>query len=163
MMLQCSPITIVATEPSRSADYLFVRVARAIFGFVSTNRGKLLRWFAVGLVFMGISTALLFSFVDLLGLPVPIATLMTAEASTLLRFLVNHYWVFGLRNPTIRNCVQYHIANAGAFALWWVAANALTLLGMHYLLAGIAAVAFSTLLSLSTNFFWIWHKRHPHD
>lgn len=163
MTLRCSPITIMAAESSRSADHQFVRAVRAIFGFVSTNRGKLLRWFAAGLVFMGISTALLFCFVDLLGLPVPIATLLTAEASTLLRFLVNHYWVFGLRNPTIRNCVQYHIANAGAFALWWVTANALTLLGMHYLLAGIVAVAFSTLFSLSTNFFWIWRKRHPHD
>lgn len=153
----------MATEPSRDAERPYARVARATLGFVSQNRGKLLRWFAAGLAFMGISTALLYGFVELLGLSVPIATLLTAEASTLLRFLVNHYWVFGLRNPTIRNCVQYHIANAGAFVLWWVTANVLTLLGMHYLLAGIAAVAFSTLFSLSTNFFWIWRKRHPHD
>lgn len=140
-----------------------MRVARATLHFVSQNRGKLQRWFAAGLAFMGISTALLYGFVDLLGLSVPIGTLLTAEASTLLRFLVNHYWVFGLRNPTFSNCVQYHIANAGAFALWWITANALTVLGMHYLLAGIAAVACSTLFSLSTNFFWIWRKRHPHD
>jgi putative flippase GtrA len=153
----------MATEPPSSPGYPFMRFARVIFGFVSTNRGKLLRWFAAGLVFMGISTALLFGFVELLGLSVPIATLLTAEASTLLRFLVNHYWVFGLRNPTIKNCIQYHIANAGAFALWWGTANVLTLLGLHYLLAGVAAVACSTLLSLSTNFFWIWRKSDPRD
>ncbi len=151
------------TEPFREGGSPYLRAFRATLQFVSQNRGKLLRWFAAGLAFMGISTALLYCFVDLLGLSVPIATLLTAEASTLLRFLVNHYWVFGLRNPTIRNCVQYHIANAGAFALWWITANALTLLGMHYLLAGIAAVACSTLFSLSTNFLWIWRKRHPHD
>ncbi len=157
------PIGIVATDRPREAGHLFVRAARAIFGFVIANRSKLLRWFAAGLAFMGISTALLFCFVDLLGLSVPIATLLTAEASTLLRFLVNHYWVFGLRNPTFRNCIQYHVANAGAFGLWWVTANALTLMGMHYLLAGIAAVAVSTLFSLSTNFLWIWRKHQPHD
>ena len=140
-----------------------MRGGRATLMFVSQNRGKLLRWFAAGLAFMGISTALLYGSVELLGLSVPIATLLTAEASTLLRFLVNHYWVFGLRNPTIRNCIEYHVANAGAFALWWTTANVLTLLGMHYLLAGIAAVACSTLFSLSTNFFWIWRKRHPPD
>lgn len=111
---------------------------------------------------MGISTAMLYAFVDLLGLSVPVGTLLTAEASTLLRFLVNHYWVFGLRNPTLRNCIHYHVANAGAFAIWWFTANALTLMGMHYLLAGVVAVACSTLFSLSTNFFWIWRKRHPH-
>lgn len=153
----------MATEPSRDVERPYVRVARATLVFVSQNQGKLLRWFAAGLAFMGISTALLFGFVELLGLSVPIATLLTAEASTLLRFLVNHYWVFGLRNPTIKNCIQYHIANAGAFVLWWGTANVLTLLGMHYLLAGIVAVACSTLLSLSTNFFWIWRKRHPND
>lgn len=155
--------TEMATEPSDDAERFYARAARATLAFVSQNRGKLLRWFAAGLAFMGISTALLFGFVDVLGLSVPIATLLTAEASTLLRFLVNHYWVFGLRNPTLKNCIQYHIANAGAFALWWATANILTLLGMHYLLAGIAAVACSTLLSLSTNFLWIWRKRHPRD
>lgn len=148
----------MATEPSQEVERPYVRVVRATLDFVSQNRSKLLRWFAAGLAFMGISTALLYGFVDLLGLSVPVGTLLTAEASTLLRFLVNHYWVFGLRNPTIKNCIQYHIANAGAFALWWATANTLTLLGMHYLLAGIAAVACSTLLSLSTNFFWIWRK-----
>ncbi|MDZ4799040.1 MAG: GtrA family protein [Bryobacteraceae bacterium] len=153
----------MTTEPSRNAERPYVRAARVTLMFVSQNRGKLLRWFAAGLAFMGISTALLYGSVELLGLSVPIATLLTAEASTLLRFLVNHYWVFGLRNPTIRNCIEYHVANAGAFALWWITANALTLLGMHYLLAGIAAVACSTLFSLSTNFLWIWRKRHPPD
>lgn len=153
----------MAVEPPGSAEGSFTRAARATLQFVSLNRGKLLRWFAAGLAFMGISTALLYGFVDLLGLSVPVGTLLTAEVSTLLRFVVNHYWVFGLRNPSIRDCVQYHIANAGAFALWWITANALTLLGLHYLLAGIAAVACSTLFSLSTNFFWIWRKRHPHE
>ncbi len=137
------------------------RIIQAGLAFASQNRGKLLRWFAAGLAFMGISTALLYGFVDLLGLSVPIGTLLTAETSTLLRFVVNHYWVFGLRNPSLQNCIQYHIANAGAFAIWWITANALTLVGVHYLLAGIAAVGCSTLFSLSTNFLWIWRKRHP--
>ncbi len=149
------------SEHQPGAEHAIARIVRAALVFISQNRGKLLRWFAAGLAFMGISTGLLYCFVDLLGLSVPVATLLTAEVSTLLRFLVNHYWVFGLRNPTIRNCIQYHIANAGAFAIWWITANALTLLGLHYLLAGIAAVACSTLFSLSTNFLWIWRKRHP--
>jgi putative flippase GtrA len=154
--------TMTAKSP-RNDERLFIRSVRVALQFISQNRGKLLRWFAAGLAFMGISTALLYGFVDLLGLSVPVGSMLSAEASTLLRFFINHYWVFGLRNPTFSNCVQYHIANAGAFALWWVTANALTLFGMHYLLAGIVAVACSTLLSFSTNFFWIWRKRHPHD
>jgi len=120
---------------------------------------RIAKWFAAGLGFMGISTLLLFAFVDLLSLSVPLATLLVAELTTLLRFLVNHRWVFGLRNPTLRACIQYHVANAGAFAVWWTTANVLTVLGMHYLWAGILAVACSTSVSLATNFLWIWRRR----
>lgn len=127
------------------------------------NRRPLLKWFGAGLAMMGINTALLFMFVDTLGLSVLVATFLGAEACTLLRFMINHYWVFRLGNPTFRSCVHYHVANAGAFAVWWATANVLTLLDMHYLLAGIAAVAFSTLVSLATNFFWVWRKRHASE
>ena len=153
----------MAIKSPPSDESLFTRAVRPTLQFVSQNRDKLLRWFSVGLAFMGISTALLYGFVDLLGLSVPVGSMLTAEASTLLRFFINHYWVFGLRNPTISNCIHYHIANAGAFALWWIIANVLTHFGMYYLLAGIVAVACSTLFSFSTNFFWIWRKHHPHD
>src|SRR5262245_19012619 len=138
-----------------------VRPAVAILRLIERgNWGPLVRWFAAGIAFMGISTALLYLLVDMMRLTVPVATFLTAEACTLLRFFVNHYWVFGARSPTWRQCLGYHVANAGAFVVWWSAANALTLIGVHYLVAGIGAVAFSTLFSLFTNFFWIWAKRH---
>jgi len=127
------------------------------------NRGRLLKWFGAGLAMMGFNTAFLYLFVEMLGLSVPVATFLAAEACTLLRFLINHYWVFGRHNPTLRSCLHYHIANAGAFAVWWLTANLLTILGMHYLLAGVAAVACSTLLSLVTNFLWIWRKRRASE
>ena len=123
------------------------------------NRVRLLKWFGAGLAMMGINTVFLFVFVDTLGLSVPVGSFLSAEVGTLLRFLINHYWVFGRCNPTLRSCAHYHIANAGAFAVWWVTANLLTVLGMHYLVAGIAAVGCSTLISLTTTFFWIWRKR----
>ena len=127
------------------------------------NHARLLKWVGAGLAMMGFNTVLLFLFVDMVGLSVPVATFLGAEACTLMRFLINHYWVFGLRNPTFRSCVQYHVANAGAFAVWWVTANVLTGFGMHYLVAGIAAVGCSTLISLTTNFLWIWRKRRAGD
>jgi putative flippase GtrA len=127
------------------------------------TRARILRWFAAGLAFMGINTLILYGLVGLGGLAVPVATLVAAETCTLLRFLVNHYWVFRLRQPTWGNLASYHVANAGAFVVWWLSANLLTLFGMHYLLANVAAVGASTLLSLWTNFLWIWRRRHHHD
>jgi putative flippase GtrA len=135
------------------------RIVRGISKLIEPDtRARLLKWFAAGFAMMVVNTAYLLLFVDGLGLSVPVATLLAAEASTLMRFLINHYWVFGLHNPTLRSCAHYHIANAGAFAVWWVTANLLTVLGMHYLVAGIAAVGCSTLISLTTNFLWIWRR-----
>ena len=148
----------MATDQTPETNKFIARSIRATLTFVSINRTKLLRWFIAGLAFMGISTVILYGFVEFFGFALPVATLLTAEASTLLRFLLNHFWVFGQRNPTFINCIHYHIANAGAFTVWWITANFLSYQGMHYLLAGIAAVACSTILSLSSNFFWIWRK-----
>lgn len=131
----------------------------AAFVMVPANRVRLAKWFGAGLAMMAINTGFLYLFVDLAGASVALGTFLAAEASTLVRFFINHFWVFGLRNPTLRACLQYHVANAGAFAVWWATANLLTLLGMHYLLAGIAAVACSTLVSLATNFLWIWRRK----
>ena len=124
---------------------------------------RLLRWLSAGLAFMAVSSAFLYAFVDLLGLPVPIATLLTAEACTLLRFLVNHYWVFGQRNPTLRQCMEYHVATAGAFITWWIVSNGLALAGMHYLLAGLVAVPFSAIVNFAASFLWVWNKQRRHS
>jgi putative flippase GtrA len=50
------------------------------------------------------------------------------------------------------------VANAGGFALWWTTANTLQRLGVPYLLAATLAVVFSTILSLATNFLWVWRR-----
>ena len=123
-------------------------------------RGPLARWLAAGLVFMGVNTGLLYLFVRGMGLGVPLATLLSAEACTLLRYLLNEWWVFGTAMLSRKRLWQYHAANAGAFIIWWAATNALARGGMNYLLASILAVGFSTGFSLASNFLWIWRRKH---
>jgi len=148
-------------QPAVPKESLPRRAYRALLHFLGPgNRGRVLRWLAAGLAFMGISSALLYLLVGLLGMAVPLATFLAAEICTLLRFVVNHYWVFGARNPTLRQCIQYHMANAAAFVVWWVGANGLTWAGVNYLIAGILAVGFSTSFSIASNFLWVWRKRH---
>ena len=120
----------------------------------------LVRWLAAGLAFMVLNTGLLYMFVDLLGLRVVFATLIAAEIGTVLRYLVNDRWVFLHHQPTWRRLIQYQIANAVAFAVWWSATNLLHLWGVHYLLAAIFAAGFSIGFSLVSNFYWIWHKKN---
>lgn len=120
---------------------------------------RLVRWLTAGLAFMGLNIVLLYVLVDQLGIRVIVSTLISAECGTLLRYFVNDYWVFGHRSPNLKGLAHYHLANAGAFTVWWAATNVFNHFGIHYLPASILAVGFSTGVSLASNFFWIWRKR----
>jgi putative flippase GtrA len=119
------------------------------------------RWLAAGVAFMGVTTLLLFLLVDLAGLSVLTGTLLTLELCTILRFFVNEWWVFGSRLFSWRRIAQYHVANAGASLIWWIATNALNHFGVHHILAAILAVGVSTGFSFASNFLWIWRQKHP--
>ncbi|HEX7632365.1 MAG TPA: GtrA family protein [Lacunisphaera sp.] len=119
------------------------------------------RWLLAGLAFMGLTSLFLYVFVDQLGTSVMVGTLLSLEASTLLRFYVNEKWVFASHNLSWRRLGQYHVANAGASAVWWVAANLLNHFGVHHLLAAVLAVGLSTGVSMASNFLWVWRAKHP--
>lgn len=121
----------------------------------------LLRWLFAGLVFLGLSTFFLYIFVDLLGASVMVGTLLTIEASTLLRFYVNEKWVFATHAMCWRRLGHYHVANAGASAVWWIATNILNHFGVNHLIAAILAVGLSTGVSMASNFLWVWRAKHP--
>lgn len=125
---------------------------------------EMLRWWAVALAFVGVNIGLLYLFVDLLAVPVLLATFVAAEIGVLLRFVVNDRWVFRQSRITLERLWRYHIAIAGSFTIWWTITNVIVLLGGHYILASVAGMACSVLLSIATNFFWIWsHKSDlPH-
>lgn len=122
-------------------------------------RHPMVKWAIVGGLFAALGLGLLKLFFGVLQWPYWFATALQAEICTLLRFLVNDRWVFGQARPTWQRLWQYHLANAGGFAVWWVIANLLQRLGVDYLLSAILAAACSSGVSLVSNFFWVWRKR----
>jgi len=118
-----------------------------------------MRWFVVGVVFSGAGLGLIKVMAGMLTWPYALATLLSGEICTILRFLVVDRWVFNHPRPTLTRLWQYHIANALGFAIWWSAANGLKFAGVHYLLASVLAMFFSVGFSFATNFLWIWRKQ----
>lgn len=123
---------------------------------------SLRRWLIVGLAFTGGGLVVLYVLRDVLRLPLLVATSMGAEATLLLRFLINDHWVFGHQRPTWTRLGQFHLASAGGGTIWWVVANLLPRFGVHYLLAAIVGTACSVMFSMATNFLWIWRMRGGH-
>ena len=118
----------------------------------------LARWWIVGLSFTGAGLMVLCLLHDLLHLSLIVATTAGAEATLLVRFLINDRWVFGHRRPTLARLWQFHVAAAAGGAVWWVVANLLPRFGVHYLIAATAGTACSVVLSMATNFLWVWRK-----
>ncbi len=119
------------------------------------------RWLVAGFLVLGVNSVALYLFAGRWGMKVIVATLLSAEFCTLLRFVLNEWWVFGTRHFGWTRIWQYHTANVGAFVVWWFSANLLTRLGLNYLIASAAAVAFSTGFSFVSNVFWVWRKPRP--
>ena len=124
-----------------------------------TSKKKALKWFGAGLVFMGLAPLWMYCFVEIYGINVYLATFLAAEINTILRYFVNNFFVFNRSEFSVRGIFNYHIANAGALAIWWIASSVFIFLGVHYLYAGVMAVAFSTLFSFYSNFFWVWKTK----
>jgi putative flippase GtrA len=122
---------------------------------------RFMRWSVVAVVAAGINVGVLHFFAAKLGWPYALATLASGEIAGLIRFLATDRWVFGHRRPTWLRLGQYHVADLLGFCIWWSATNLLEKLGVHYLLAPIAAIPFSLGFSLLSNFGWIWRKRAP--
>jgi putative flippase GtrA len=119
---------------------------------------RVVRWLAVGVVFSAVGLALLKLMAGVLGWPYTLATLLSGEIGTILRFLVVDRWVFRHPRPTLIRLWQYHIANALGFGIWWSVANLLKAAGVQYLVASVLAMFFSVGVNLLSNFWWIWRK-----
>jgi len=62
---------------------------------------QMLRWFAVGVVFAGAGLVLIKLMTGILAWPYALATLLSGEICTILRFLVVDRWVFNHARPTL--------------------------------------------------------------
>jgi putative flippase GtrA len=121
----------------------------------------LFRWLAAGLAFIFINSIFMVGLVEYFKLQALWATLISAELCTILRFFVNEHWVFKGIGPVWKRLLQFHVASAGSFVVWVIAANLLIHWGIHYLLASALAVGISVMASMASNFLWVWRKLDP--
>jgi putative flippase GtrA len=116
------------------------------------------RWWIVGLGFYVVGLTVLYLFTDSLRMPLMASTLLSAEVTLVLRFLVNDRWVFRHRRPRWSRLWQFHVASAGGGTVWWVVSNTLPRFGVHYLLAATAGNACAVVFGMTTNFLWVWRQ-----
>ena len=128
--------------------------------FVEMLNQPVYRWLIVGGSFLFINAIFMWIFVEKIHLAVFVATVISAEVCTVLRFFVNENWVFRTGQHCWVRLGQFHVANGAAFIIWLALTNLLVLRGFHYQLASVAGVACSVGASFLSNFLWVWRKHH---
>jgi putative flippase GtrA len=111
-----------------------------------------------GIAFYFGSLGTLYVFRHVLRIELWAATLVSAEVSLVLRFLINDRWVFNRVRPSWQRLWRYHLASAGGAGVWWLVANVLPRFGVHYLLAATAGSVCAAFFGMASNFLWIWRK-----
>jgi putative flippase GtrA len=153
-----SPFDSIARQGSDLFRQFLADPRRSMQNFCHS---PLLRWLATGVAFIFINSIFMVGLVEYFKLDAIWVTLISAELCTILRFFVNEHWVFKGIGPVWKRLLQYHVANAGSFVVWIIAANLLIHWGIHYLLASALAVGISTMVSMASNFLWVWRKLDP--
>jgi putative flippase GtrA len=119
---------------------------RPASGPARTTRARAGIFTLVGVIGYGVQTAVLWLLVARLGVPVVPATLAATEAAVLHNFLWHLGWTWGDRPAGARavagRLVRFNLSNGGFSLVGGAAIMALLVdaLGVHYLLANLAAV-----------------------
>ena len=121
------------------------------------NRKKITYWLISGFFMLFVSTLILYILVDYLEIKLLVATIVSAEITLLIRFLINQKVIFKSADGNIlRPLIRFHLASASAFIIWWGTTNLLAYNNIHYIYASVIAVAFSSGINFMTNFLWVW-------
>jgi dolichol-phosphate mannosyltransferase len=119
------------------------------------------RFSAVGIVGVGINTAVLYLLVAFGGWNHLAAAAVSTETAILCNFLLNDRWTFrgaGSRHSRPQRLLRYNAIALGGLCISLGVLAALTLLlGMHYLVANLIAIGAATVWNYVVNARITWH------
>lgn len=121
------------------------------------KKKKIFIWVLIGLLIVLISTLCLYIFIDLLELPVEVATLINAEILISFRYYLLKIFIFKSKSKNaLISLFNFHMASAAGFAIWWLITNLLVNQGFFYIYANLIGMIFSVFFNFISHFFWIW-------
>ena len=121
------------------------------------NKRKIFIWILIGLIIVLLSTLCLYLLIELVKLPVEIATIISAETLIIFRYYLLTTFIFKPKNKNlILSLYNFHISSLAGFLIWWFVTNSLASKGFHYIHANLFGICFSAIISFVSHFFWIW-------
>ena len=121
------------------------------------NKKKIFIWILIGLIIVLLSTPCLYLLIELMELPIEIATIICGETLIIFRYYLLTTFIFKSKNKNfILSLYNFHISSLTGFLIWWFVTNSLASKGFHYIYANLFGTCFSLIINFVSHFFWIW-------
>jgi len=128
--------------------------------YLRANKTRFWKFGLVGISGIVVNEGLLALFTEVIILPLALAGAVAIESSILSNFLLNNFWTWrDARHKSFRHRIfSYHSVALIAGLVNYFILIALTMLGMHPLLANLIGIAFGTLINFLLNQHWTFGK-----
>ena len=149
---------VLVSSPDGAPPSSVATAASLGAGFV---RGRFARFAAVGLSGVVVNAGLLLLFVEGLGWPVLVASVLSIEVSTLSNWALNRRFTWADRDAGAwRSLAKYHgVAAVGMLLQWLVLAASLAYLPVHYLVGTLLGIGAATAWNFAGNHFLSFRAR----
>lgn len=120
---------------------------------------RALKFALVGTAGLVVNTVALFALHGWARLPVPLASALAVELAIGHNFLLNDWWTFAVRRPSLRRFAKFNVSALGGLACNVIAVWGLVSLGTHLVLANVIGVAVGFLINFVVSAGWVWAQR----
>jgi putative flippase GtrA len=92
------------------------------------------------------------------GLPLPAASALAVELAVIHNYLLNDWWTFAVRAPSIRRFVKFNASVLSGLAVNVFVVWSLTSMGTYFLVANGLGIAAGFALNFASSMAWVWGR-----
>jgi putative flippase GtrA len=114
------------------------------------------RFAVVGLLGVGVNMTGLRALYGSAHLPLPLASLLSAELAVVSNFFLNDRWTFGRRRPSMVRFTKFNLSSIVALLVNVALLSLLVAWGTHYLIANLVGIVAGAAWNFGASASWIW-------
>lgn len=119
---------------------------------------RVVRFAVVGGAGTVVNTAALYVLHRLLGVPLVAASAMAVEFAVVHNYLLNDWWTFAARAPSLRRFGKFNLSMLAGLAVNVLALWALVHGGVHLVTANLLAIGAAFSVNYASSALWVWGR-----
>lgn len=118
---------------------------------------KFAKFSIVGLTGVGVNSGMLYILYQVFRLPLIPASALSVETAIISNFLLNTFWTFHERSPSIHRFARFNLISLGGMLITVATLQSLVeVAGLHYQVANLIGIALATAWNFGLNLIWTW-------